>query len=106
MEFKSCHNLSVSVNLPTPRQLVSLEEVDSAGGSGWIIVHLSRTHQVLIVHSKIWIELFGNFKSLTIDSLQDCQNGFLFLVDREKCLKLGGKMSTCWNLKRWLDNVE
>jgi len=106
IEFKSTKNASVSRSLPTDRQLVALEEVHEAGGSGWVIVHLTRTNQVLIVHAQIWNDLFGNFKSITIESLQDCQNSFLFLVDREKCLKVGGKMSTRWNLKEWLDNVE
>ena len=74
IEFKSTKNASVSRSLPTDRQLVSLEEVYEAGGSGWIIVHLTRTNQVLIVHAQIWKELFGDLKSITLDSLQDCQN--------------------------------
>jgi len=106
MEFKSTKNASVSKSLPSERQLVALEEVYESGGSPWIIVHLTRTNQVLFVHAQIWNELFGNLKSITIDALQDCQNKFLYLVDREKCLKVGGKMSTRWNLKEWLDYVE
>jgi len=105
IEFKSCKNKSVSKSLPTGRQMDSLNDVHLAGGFGYIIVHLAQTKQVLIVDAQIWAELFGDYKSLTIESLQDCQNSFLFLVNREKCLKIGGKMSTCWNLNKWLDHV-
>ena len=69
MEFKKCDVDAFNIEKVTNNQIVSLEQLDRAGGQAWIVICFVKHNAAFAIDITIWTELKEEFEAKELKSV-------------------------------------